>query len=342
MHFRDLFTLVIVFLILPDTSFTQELQVHDKRFEVVSVNKIWDYAPHSAFTSMVRFKNAFYCTFREGKSHAGGDKGSIRVIRSKDGKKWKSILFLTIPDITDSTVMDARDPQLSVTPDGNLMLHIGVTHYNGKSFIEFKPVVCFSRNGKKWGELLNVEAGTGWPWRPAWHHGKAWVVSYGGPQNATVLQYSTDGIHYSDHYFFDLPEVSPNEVTLRFTSSGRMIALMRPGSRDLHAVIGWSDPPYNEWTFRSTGYFIGGPDMCVVNDELFLTCGRMYLNNGPAGTVLSTANLKGDINPAIVFPSGGDTSYSDIVYYDKFFYISYYSSHEGKTGIYCIVLKAEL
>ncbi len=336
------FSFIVICLFSNNLSFTQELQILDKSFELISVQKIWDYAPHNAFTSMVRFNGAFYCTFREGNSHAGGDKGSVRVIRSKDAKKWKSVLFLTIPDITDTTVMDARDPQLSVTPDGKLMLHVGVTHYYGKTSLEFNPVVCFSLKGKKWSKPQPVIAGTGWPWRPAWHDGKAWVVSYAGPRNETILYYSNDGINYNEYYVYDLPDTKPNEVTLRFTPSGRMIALLRPGSRDLKAVIGWADPPYKDWTFENTEYFIGGPDMYVIHEDLFLTCGRMYLDEGKARTVLSTANLKGHIKPGVIFPSGGDTSYSDIVFFKNQYYISYYSSHDGKTSIYCIVLKAKL
>jgi hypothetical protein len=34
------------------------------------------------------------------------------------------------------------------------------------------------------------------------------------------------------------------------------------------------------------------------------------------------------------FPSGGDTSYPGFVIHDGTLYVSYYSSHEGKTSIY--------
>ncbi len=33
---------------------------------LVEVRKIWDQGPHNAFTDLVRFKNRWFCVFREG------------------------------------------------------------------------------------------------------------------------------------------------------------------------------------------------------------------------------------------------------------------------------------
>lgn len=38
----------------------------------IEVTKIWDQGPHNAFTDLIRFKDAFYCTFREGTTHVKG------------------------------------------------------------------------------------------------------------------------------------------------------------------------------------------------------------------------------------------------------------------------------
>jgi hypothetical protein len=58
---------------------------HSVWAEEFSVKKIWDTAPHSAFTDLIRFNDTFYCTFREGTGHVPGKKtgdgdGEIRVI----------------------------------------------------------------------------------------------------------------------------------------------------------------------------------------------------------------------------------------------------------------------
>jgi len=91
--------------------------------EVVEVNKIWDKAPHNAFTDLVRWRapasrepnDKFYCAFREGRGHVSTD-GKIRILESKDSNIWNSAALIALEDF------DLRDAHLSVTPDGRLML----------------------------------------------------------------------------------------------------------------------------------------------------------------------------------------------------------------------------
>ena len=78
--------------------------------ELVSVEKIWDKAPHSAFTDLTRFQNLFYCCFREGDSATKGE-GTLRMLVSASGKTWVEHITLNEPGI------DLRDPKLIVTPD---------------------------------------------------------------------------------------------------------------------------------------------------------------------------------------------------------------------------------
>src|SRR5262245_12990934 len=85
------------------------------RAELISVNKIWDQAPHCAFTDLVLWKGRFVCAFREGRSHVSTD-GRIRVLSSGDGGSWSSNAVLTLEGF------DLRDAGLSVTPDNRLML----------------------------------------------------------------------------------------------------------------------------------------------------------------------------------------------------------------------------
>jgi hypothetical protein len=42
----------------------------------------------------------------------------------------------------------------------------------------------------------------------------------------------------------------------------------------------------------------------------------------------------GTLTEFLKLPSGGDTSYPGLVWHDDFLWVSYYSSHEGKTSIY--------
>jgi hypothetical protein len=43
----------------------------------------------------------------------------------------------------------------------------------------------------------------------------------------------------------------------------------------------------------------------------------------------------------IKLPSGGDTSYTGLVWHKNVLFVSYYSSHEGKTSIYLVKVKVK-
>src|SRR2546428_7390583 len=81
---------------------------------LVEVRRIWDRAPHNAFTDLVRFRDRWICVFREGRSHVSPD-GAIRVITSRDGRDWTSVARLV------SAKADLRDPKVTVTPGGRFM-----------------------------------------------------------------------------------------------------------------------------------------------------------------------------------------------------------------------------
>jgi len=106
-----------------------------------SVKKIWDSAPHSAFTDLIEFKVCFYCAFREGTEHEPGKEsrdGEIRILVSDDGESWSSFALLTRKGY------DLRDSKFSITPDGRLMVLMGGTVYDKGVFRSRMPHVSFS------------------------------------------------------------------------------------------------------------------------------------------------------------------------------------------------------
>src|SRR4051794_776888 len=56
---------------------------------------VWNEAPYSAFTDLIRFNSMYYCVFREGSSHYSYD-GELRVIRSADGITWNKFSLLSL------------------------------------------------------------------------------------------------------------------------------------------------------------------------------------------------------------------------------------------------------
>ena len=163
------------------------LVCHSAEPELLSVRRIWDQAPHNAFTDLCRFHDRWICAFRESAAHVGGE-GGIRVIGSADGEKWSSLALLR------QGGADLRDPKLSITPDDRLMLN-GVA-WRPKDATKHQSLAWFSKDGVDWAEKPIGEPNV-WIWRAAWHKKTAWAVGYGtvGRQFARLYS-SPDGVEY--------------------------------------------------------------------------------------------------------------------------------------------------
>lgn len=309
--------------------------------ELLSVEKIWDQTPHCAFTDLIRWRDTWYCTFREAVAHEGDD-GSLRILSSADGRRWESAALITEKGI------DLRDPKLSVTPDDRLMIVAGGSVYrdaDGKrKFVSCRSRVIFSADGKAWTEPRPVLPENEWLWRVTWYGGKAYGVAYrllGGSEasdTALRLYSSADGVAYELVADLDVTGM-PNETTLRVLGDGTMIALARRERGDQAAWIGTSRPPYTKWQWSESRHRLGGPDFIRVPDGTFWAAGRSY--NGEKKTALGRMTLTG-YEPVLTLPSGGDSSYPGMVWHNGVLWVSYYSSHEGSTAIYLARIRLPL
>jgi hypothetical protein len=317
--------------------------------EVVEVNKIWDKAPHNAFTDLVRWHDAFYCAFREGRGHVSTD-GRIRILESKDADRWESAALISLEGY------DLRDAHLSVTPDGmvfapRLMLVGGAAPRKQDNqsaptgtFVSFGT---FWKGGTHWSKpQIVVEPGR-WMWCVTWHEGKAYGVSYTAGQGADRyldLLVSDDGIHYTPHVPRLFEQGYPTEVTLRFDSEGTCYALVRRdrrGDDPSSALLGISSSDYKQWQWKDLGADFngfGGPNFIQIPGGIWLAAGRMH--DGGAHTAITYLDVKnGTMTKLAKLPSGGDTSYPGMVWHNNMLYVSYYSSHENKTSIYLAKLR---
>jgi len=301
--------------------------------ELVSVQKIWDHAAHNAFTDLIRFRDRWYCTFREGEKHAG-DPGAVRILASADGRQWESVAFLARKG------EDLRDPKLNITPDGKLMLlAASAVPATRDPLTDHYSFVCFSDDGKTWTEPRKVAESWQWLWRVTWHKGMAYGVAYSWDAKAptadkkrsAVLYRSKDGKTYEKVVDFDTQ--NPSEATLRFAGETMLCLQRRDGSPNT-ALLGTSEPPYTKWAWQDLGFYFGGPNFIQLPDGSWWAAGRR-LDKGKAQTVLCRFDVKaGKLEPVLTLPSGGDTSYPGLVWHDNQLWISYYSSHEKKSSIY--------
>ena len=308
----------------------------------VETKMIWDKGNHNAFTDLVRYKSALYCTFREGNSHVPKDaseNGSIRIIRPYDGINWESVAFLS------DKLYDLRDPKLSVMPDGRLMVIMGGSNYSTGKLSGTVPHVSFSSDGQDFTPQVPVSfkdgesIGFDWIWRVTWKGKTGYGVDYqsGAADSGTGLKLlkTSDGISWEKLASFSIGSF-PNEATIRFDKNGSMMILLRRES-GANGMLGISQAPYSDWKWTELDYRLGGPDFLVLKNNLLI--GTRLYKSPTNSTVIYLTDKQGKVKKTVLLPSGGDTSYPGMLISKKDLLVSYYSSHEGKSRIYLARIK---
>ncbi len=283
---------------------------------------IWYNNNHSAFTSLVRYKGKFYCAFREARSHisSGDDFGIIRIISSRNGKKWKSVALLS------KEFVDLRDPWLSITPTGLLMVSMG----GSSAKYNFRAQVSFSKNGNIFSEPEPVQfeyEGAnvhGWPWHLTWHNGIGYTVMY--RSGVIVLLKTRDGIHYDLITQLQAPGFL-DESVIQFLPDERMVILTRR-EFDIKTSLLWvSEPPYIDWKYYDTQVYIGGPELMVLDEEHLLIGGRKVDEKGQY-TCIWTSDLRGHLTEILSFHNPVfDCSYPSFYKKGKILWCTYYASY---------------
>lgn len=311
---------------------TAPVRAQTAPLHLLEIRRIWDQGRHNAFTDLLRRQNRWWCVFREASGHVTMD-GAVRVLSSPDGVRWNSTALLR------SAKEDLRDPKLSIAPDGRLMLlAAGATHPpDGPTRQSY---VWFSRDGKDWGTPAPVGDYNYWLWRVAWHEGTAYGMGYHYvPPKDLRFYRSRDGVKFTAEPQPLLTEHWPNETSMIFLPDGTGLALVRREQGPATGLLGISRPPYRQWEWKDLGRRIGGPHLVRLPDGRLLAAVRLY--DGRVRTSLCWLDPEsGRLDEALVLPSAGDTSYAGLVFHEGLLWISYYSSHEGKTSIYLAKVQA--
>lgn len=293
--------------------------------EIVEVKKIWDAAPHNAFTDLIRFQDRWVCTFREASRHGNASDGKVRVIVSDDGSEWKSAALLA------SKQGDLRDPKLCLTPDGRLMMDTVLAFVEPQEGLRHRSQTFISRDGKEWDGPHAKGDDNFWLWRSTWHKERCYVVGYKTTRPRWARLYrSDDGRRFAALVDRLYEEGSPSEATLRFLNDDTGLCLLR---HEAPARLGVAKPPYTNWQWKTLNRRIGGPNFIELPDGRLLAAGRIYQPR-PHTALLWLDAEKGELTELVKLPSGGDTSYPGLVLHRGLLWVSYYSSHEGKTSIY--------
>ena len=173
-----------------------------------------------------------------------------------------------------------------------------------------------------------------WLWRVTWRENTAYGVVYqsAGDLSRVHLVKSADGIRYEQ--IAELPvDGQPNEATIRFRDDGEMLLVIRREAGSQRGMLGRSAGPYAVWTWSEMTHRLGGPNFLMLPDGELILGTRKYGDTG-ATTMIGLLTDDGTVSERLELPSGGDTSYPGMLVHDEQLYVSYYSSHEGKTAIY--------
>lgn len=297
---------------------------------VEPVRKIWDKGPHNAFTDLLRHDGLWYCVFREGAGHAAGA-GAIRVLTSADGAAWESAALI------EQEGVDLRDPHLTAMPDGSLLINGAAAVPPARNPLkDHYSFVTTSKDGKTWTRPEKVLESWHWLWRVTWHEGKAFGVAYEfGPDRPrkydASLYAGNDAQKLQQVTRFEVPNAT--EATLRFDGDA-LLCLQRRDGKPNSAMLGRSEKPYAAWQWQDTGAYFGGPNFIKTPGGDWLAAGRMIAAGKPRTVVCRLDVKAGKLQPLLTLPSGGDNSYPGLAWHDDQLWISYYSSHEGKSSIY--------
>lgn len=322
----------------------EAIKAENDSLAILSTQRLWGGDRHCAFTSIAEFKGKYYISFREADSHVFDDdgvaRGATRILVSKDGEKWESAAYFTEEGI------DLRDPKLSITSDGRLMVLIGGSEYQDGPgpLLSRCPRVSFSSDGINFTkpQKININSktanGMDWLWRVDWHDGIGYGVMYSllaeNPravkQGAVIsLLKTTDGINYEDVANLDLPDF-PNETTVHFFPDGRMGMMVREDSGDCLGYWGVSNAPYTDWNFKKLDMRVGGPDFFINGNDEVIMGSRDHRNEGQTSTIIRKGNAAGDFKDIVTLRSSGDCSYPGFIKVGNELWVSYYSTHETK------------
>ena len=296
--------------------------------QAVASQKIWNRAPHNALTDLIRFRDRWFCAFREGQTHHSRD-GSLRILCSADGNEWRSTALISL------SAADLRDPKLTVTPDGRLMLLAGAA-YHEQAPARYQSLVWFSADGADWGEPLAVGEPNFWLWRVTWHKGQCYGVAYATDDSGLVRLYrSNDGARFETLVAELYSQGAPSETALVFLPDDTCYCLLRRDADSRTAQLGTAQAPYTAWTWQDLGQHLGGPHLIRLPDGRLVAAGRLFDDRGRERTSLLWLDpARGTLTEFATFPSGGDSSYPGLAWHDGLLWVSYYSSHEGKTAVY--------
>jgi hypothetical protein len=295
--------------------------------EIVDVRMIWGRAPHNASADLLRFRERWYCVFREGRLAASPD-GAVRVLSSADGSVWQPSALVSVPGA------DLRDPKLSTTSYNRLLL-LAEAVSDGAH----RTLAWSSADSREWeGPLQAGDPGMRLG-RVTWYLNRAYSVGYGSPGPGPVRLYSSgDGERFTVQADNLLPPRQDAEAGLLFGRDGSALCLMRGDGAGSPAQLGKSRAPYRAWSWSGLNASVAAPNIVELADGRVIVAGSIRGNDARIALWWLDPE-RGTLKEFLRLPSGGDLERPGLVLHEGMLWVAYHSSHEGRAMIYLARVK---
>ena len=309
------------------------------------------------FPHLTRFDDFWYSSFREGEIHGNHITGRARVIRSADGVHWENVALF------ESETGDVRDPRLSVTTDGKLMLNASIKFIEevapyetaGDETIQRQSVTWLSSDGLNWSDLYACPTGINtWRWDVTWYDNAGYSIGYSGKDAKGALYRTYDGKTWETVQNDLFPGGYGNEAALTFGKDGTLYVLLRAGL-NAKVALGSSPPPHNEnWEWTELDAYwddfgnrqpvktipgferdLGGPKIITLDNGKLLGAGRV---RGEIRIALFFIDPEEAVLTRIVGIDQG-SSYPGIAEYEEDLYVTYIGHVTGEGPVYILRLR---
>lgn len=303
---------------------------HPPQATIVDVSMIWGRAPHNAFTALVKFRDRWYCAFREGQTAVSPD-GRLRLLTSADATRWLPVAELAAPET------DLRYPKFSATPDGRLLLTAATRH--GETRTGTQTLGWLTPDARRWEDALPLGGPGYWIGPVRWQRKQGFGIALPPDNKGPVRIYSTANGRTFVLHAQDLGAGGGAEgVSLLFLPGGDALCLLGSDGSAPNARLGRSRPPYRSWQWTDLKMALTAPEMALLPDGRIVVAARV-VDESVRTSLLWLDPEAGSIEEFLTLPSGGDSGWPGIVYDGGLLRVSYYSSHEGRAMIYMAAVK---
>ena len=224
---------------------------------------------------------------------------------------------------------DLRDPKLSVTPEGKLMLLTEKVQYDRGRVLSRQSCYSFIVYNDDYQVLTPINFKSSphrnWLWNIEWIDDCAYGFTY-IPYFCFVK--AEDGINFDVVQRINLDN-TPTEASLVKLNKKEFVSVVRSKS---NALLGRYHLKSNKWVWKDLGLKLGCPELIKIKKDIYIL-GRTYSDKKQTSIFKLDVKTMTLIN-ILTIDGNRDCAYPGAVFKNGFLYVSYYSGNGANSDIY--------